>query len=278
MATAARSAVPTALAAVTTEAAGAAAAAADSTAAVALPRVTVKMRFAPDRIGRSTTIHYAFTVSQPAPLRSVALRLPPGIGFATTSLGIEACLPDQLLGAGPDGCPGNSVIGFGAALAEVPARTTVEERVKVGVFMGPAPSPPASAGQTMTVLFFLDGKWPVQREVVMSARLLNIAGAGGAKLVTEAPPLSVWPGGPDVGLTRFHATIGPEGLTYRRRIGSRWVDFKPRGVTVPNRCPRGGFPVRASFRWWHMEGTSVAESHVPCPRRRPSSRRHALRG
>lgn len=227
------------------------------------PRVTLRTRFIPDVLGASTTIRYAFTVSEPAPLRSIELRLPAGMGFAGTSLGIEQCLPERLVGKGPSGCPADSVVGHGAALAVVPAATAVHERAAVTAFMGPA------EGERLTLLFFIDGRWPVQREVTLLAPVLDLAGASGASILTEAPQLPVWPDGPDIGLIRFHSTIGPLGLTYYRRIHGRRVGFAPRGATVPDRCPRGGFPVRATFSWWDSARTSSAETHVPCPASTP---------
>jgi hypothetical protein len=230
------------------------------TQAAAAPRVTLSARFGPDRLGESTTIHWGFAVSEPAPLRSIALRLPAGMGFAASSLGLEPCRPELLARAGPEGCPADSRIGFGSALAEIPAQTTIQERATVTALLGPPD------GEDMTVLFFVEGRWPANREIILTSHLLNIADPGGATLLTEVPSLPVWPLGPDIGLTRFASTIGPAGLTYYRRVRGRTVAFKPRGVSLPRRCPSGGFLVSAVFNWWTVDGAASASTHVPCPR------------
>jgi hypothetical protein len=74
-------------------------------------------------------------------------------------------------------------------------------------------------------------------------------------------------GGPPVSIVRVNATIGPAGLTYYERVHGRTVSFHPIGVSVPQRCPRGGFAFSGQFSF--QDGTSViARSNVPCPRRR----------
>ncbi|HEY5342270.1 MAG TPA: hypothetical protein VIJ66_01235 [Solirubrobacteraceae bacterium] len=227
--------------------------------AAAAPLVTLSARFAPDRLGESTTIHWGFAISEPTPLRSIALHLPAGMGFAASSLGLEPCQPELLAAAGPDGCPADSRIGFGSALAEIPAQATVQERATVTALLGPPD------GEDMTVLFFVDGRWPANREIILMSHLLNIAGPSGATLLTEVPSLPVWPLGPDIGLMRFESTIGPDGLVYHRRLHGRTVAFKPRGVSVPDRCPAGGFLVSAVFSWWTIDGETSTSTHVPCP-------------
>jgi hypothetical protein len=223
------------------------------------PRVSLSMRFRPDRPGRSTTIYWGFAISEPMALRSLSLRLPAGMGFAASSLGLEACDPAHLAQHGPEGCPADSHLGFGRALAEVRAETTVDEPARVTAVMGP------EDGEEMTVLFFVEGRWPVNREVILTSHLIDVADPHGATLLTEVPTLPVWPAGPNIGLIRFHSTIGPDRLTYYRRADGHTIAFKPRGLTVPTHCPRGGFRVSATFSWWTSNPRATATTRVPCP-------------
>jgi hypothetical protein len=74
-------------------------------------------------------------------------------------------------------------------------------------------------------------------------------------------------GGPDVSIVSVQATIGPSHLTYYKHVHGRLVPFSPRGVSVPERCPRGGFPFAAEFTF--QDGSSAsAQTTVPCPPRR----------
>ena len=228
--------------------------------AAAAPRVKLSARFQPERLGASTTIHWSFTVSEPVPLRSIALRLPPGMGFAASSLGLEPCQPEVLERLGPEGCPADSHIGFGQALAEVPAQSTIQEHARVTVLLGPY------LGEEETFLFFVEGKWPANREIILTSHLLNLADPHGATLLTDVPTLPVWPLGPEIELTHLESTIGPDKLTYYRRVRGRTVAFTPRGATLPRQCPSGGFPVSAVFGWWTISGAAHASTRVPCPR------------
>ncbi len=238
--------------------------------AAAAPRVTLSASFAPEHPGKSTTIHWGFAISEPVPLRSIALRLPAGMGFAASSLGLEPCEAELLARAGPEGCPADSHIGFGSALAEVPAQSTIQEHANVTVLLGPYD------GEEMTVLFFVEGKWPANREIILTSHLLGLAAPAGATLLTEVPSLPVWPLGPDIGLTRLQSTIGPEGITYYRREHGQSVAFTPRGVSLPKRCPSGGFRVSAVFNWWTIAATASASTRVPCPTH-PGQRRRSSR-
>jgi hypothetical protein len=75
------------------------------------------------------------------------------------------------------------------------------------------------------------------------------------------------PGGPDVSIVSVQSTIGPSHLTYYKHVHGRLVAFHPRGVSVPERCPHGGFPFAAEFRFQDGSETTAATT-VPCPPRR----------
>ncbi len=85
-----------------------------------------------------------------------------------------------------------------------------------------------------------------------------------AQLATTVPLVTSVPGGPDVSILSVTSTIGPSHLTYYKHVHGRLVPFRPRGVSVPERCPRGGFPFAASFTFQDGAHTS-AQTTVPCP-------------
>jgi hypothetical protein len=87
------------------------------------------------------------------------------------------------------------------------------------------------------------------------------------QLVTNVPLVSSVPGGPDVSIVSIQSTIGPSHLTYYKHVHGRRVGFHPRGVSVPERCPHGGFPFAAQFAF--QDGSQVAASTtVLCPARK----------
>jgi hypothetical protein len=236
--------------------------------AVAAASETVKLQasFTPDRLGASTTVGFGFQVSgpggqAPAPLTHVDLRLPPGIEYLTSTLGLAVCQPAVLLAQGPEGCSPNSRLGFGNALVEVPlGGGGGEETPSIEAFMGPA----ARNGDTV-VVFYAHGRTPVDAEVVFEGELIPGFGVLSSGSLDNAVPLVPGvPEGPDVSIRSVHTTIGPGNLLYTKRVHGRTVRFHPRGVDVPEHCPRGGFRFEAQFSF--ADGTTAsAESKAPCP-------------
>jgi len=63
----------------------------------------------------------------------------------------------------------------------------------------------------------------------------------------------------------YAQTLGPLGLTYYEDIHGKRVGYKPRGILLPRRCPRGGFAFSASFAFLDGSHTAALTS-VPCLR------------
>lgn len=230
-------------------------------------RATLHASFSPDRLGASTTISFGFQIATteglaPPPLTSLDLRMPAGINFTTTTLGLAICQPAALLAKGLAGCSPNSRLGFGSAYVEVPFGTgSGSEIPEIQALMGPPHD------GNLVVLFYANGQTPVDAQLVFTGEVLPAYGAFGSQLATEVPPIASVPGGPDVSIVSVQSTIGPSQLTYYRHSHGRLVPFHPVGVSVPERCPHGGFPFAAQFVFQDGSRTS-ASSTVPCPPRR----------
>jgi hypothetical protein len=228
---------------------------------------TLHAAFTPDRPGASTTISFGFHIATseglaPPPLTSLDLRMPAGIDYATTTLGLAICQPAALEAKGVAGCSPNSRLGFGSAYVEVPFGVdSGHELPEIQALMGPPHD------GNLVVLFYANGETPVEAHLVFTGELLPASGAFGSQLATEVPPIASVPGGPDVSVVSVQSTIGPSQLTYYRHSRGRVVAFHPEGVSVPERCPPGGFPFRAEFRF--QDGSrATASTSVPCPPRR----------
>lgn len=227
--------------------------------------VTLNASFNPNRLGMRTTIEFGFQVHStvpyraPSPVTDVDLHLPAGLGLATSTLGLANCEPAALIAAGVTGCPANARIGFGSAIVAVPAEgEPVQETGSLTALVGPPNS------EHLEVLFYAEGRAPVFAQLVFPGRLLEDDPPFSGRLDTVIPLIPTWPGGPDVAVTNMTSTIGPRGLTYYRHAHGRIVPFHPRGLAVPERCPRGGFPFRVDITF--MDGTHrTARSAVPCP-------------
>jgi hypothetical protein len=231
------------------------------------PRVSLRASFTPDRLATPTTIFFEFTVARdggrvPPPLTHVLLRLPAGMSYATSDLGLAICQPKALVEKGLAGCSPNSRLGQGSAFVEVPFGSSAGQEIpEIDALMGPPHD------GNVVVLFYANGRVPVFAQIVFSAEVLPGGGPFGMTLDTTIPLIESVPGGPPVSILRVSSTIGPGRLVYYKRVHGRRVAYHPHGIEVPERCPRGGFPFQAQFQF--VNGARAeTRTAVPCPRAR----------
>lgn len=239
------------------------AAAATTASAAAAPSARLRVVFVPDRPGQRTTIELSLRVGgagggPPPPLSSFDLRLPTGMGIATTTLGQENCEPARLIEAGLQGCSPNARLGFGNATAVVPVGARdVAERAALYPLMGPPRE------NLVEVLFYVQARAPVFAQLVLPGVVAEDSGPYGERLETQVPLVQAWPEGPYLALQTFNSTIGPLHLFYVRGSGRKTVRYRPRGIRIPASCPAGGYPFAASLTF--VDGTHVESSYrVPC--------------
>lgn len=237
------------------------------TAAPAAPNVALRASFTPDRLSTPTTIFFEFSIAReegrlPPPLTHMVLHMPAGMSYATSDLGLAVCRPQALVEKGLSGCSPNARLGHGSAFVEVPFGTSSGREIPdIEALMGPE-----HAGNVV-VLFYANGRVPVYAQIVFSGELLPGGGPFGMALDTSVPLIPSVPGGPPVSILRVSSTIGPSHLTYYKRVHGHRVAYRPRGIEVPEHCPRGGFPFKAQFTF--LDGSQAqARTAVHCPRRR----------
>jgi hypothetical protein len=185
--------------------------------------------------------------------------MPAGMDYLHTTLGLATCTAKRVIAKGAKGCPINSVLGYGRAFVEVPfGKGAGKELPEIEAFMGPP------VHEHMVVLFYANGQQPVYAQIAFSGQVLPDSGIFGSQLETVIPLVRSVTDGPDVSIVRVSATLGPNGVLYRKRVHGRIRRFHPRGIAVPLRCPKGGFPFEASFTF--EDGSSAtASTRVPCP-------------
>jgi hypothetical protein len=235
-----------------------------SSALAVAEKATLNASFSPDRLGTPTTITFGFHVATaegtaPPPLTGLDLKMPAGMNYTTTTLGLAICQPAALIAEGLAGCPANSRLGYGSADVEVPFGTgSGHEIPEVQAVSGPSPK------GNLVVLFYANGLYPVYAQLAFSGEVLPASGRFGSELAATVPLVTSVPGGPDVSVVSVTSTIGPNHLTYYKHVHGHLVSFHPRGVSVPERCPHGGFPFAAEFTF--LDGSHAsAQTTVPCP-------------
>jgi hypothetical protein len=224
----------------------------------------LQVALTPERLGRGTTIEFGLTIAAPAgvvpsPLTGIDLAYPRHFGIATSGLGVATCSLAVLEALGSRGCPANSQMGSGEAMLAVrDGPELVREAAAVSVFMAPV------RDGRVALLFYADGTTPLFAQLVFPGLLLPAPAPFGGDVAIKVPIVPSLPEAPDVATLRMRATIGPRGLTYYERVDGRLVGYRPRGIALPRRCPRGGFPFAATLSF--ADSTSVVSRDVVrCP-------------
>lgn len=232
----------------------------------ASPTVKLKATLHPDRLGANTTMSVSFRVgssgdAQPPALRRFAVLLPPELGLATSTLGVATCASQALALEGPAACPPDAAMGGGSAVAEATfGPELIRETAPISIFMGEP-----TGGQT-SMLYYFDGSGPIIAPLVFPSEFFGLANSARSELATVIPAVGGLPGTANVSITSLRVRIGPDDLTYYRRVGRRRVAYRPVGMAVPAVCPRHGFVFSGYFSF--EDGSNVrASSTVRCPRR-----------
>jgi hypothetical protein len=242
--------------------------AAGSLPAMARAAQTAKLTagFSPYRLGRSTTVKLGLAIGVagvsdglPSPVTRFEMRIPANLELIGSSLGLSICHPEELLANGPDGCPADARLGLGSALIKVPVGPEpVSEVASMEAEMGPP------VGEEIGVLLYAEAGSPVAAQLIFPGVLF---GGASQNLSTAVPLIPSLPGAPYVSLVSMKLSLGPEGLTYFKTVHGRRVGYRPEGIALPGRCPRGGFRFTASLTF--ADGSSAsASSTVRCPARR----------
>jgi hypothetical protein len=230
------------------------------------PSARLEVTLVPKQLGHDTTIEFGFRIegprgTVPPPVTKIALSYPAGFGIVTSGLGLASCKATSLEEVGLEGCPSQSLMGYGTATGDIQIGSgVIEESGATAVFMAPFQN------GNIALQFYLNAEDPLSAQMIFPGLLLPARAPFGGDLTITVPLIESFPEGPDVALVRLRSTIGPLGITYYDRIHGKFVPYHPNGILLPRTCPRGGFPFAAAFTF--AEGTKTsAHAAVPCPRR-----------
>lgn len=228
---------------------------------------TLTAAFAPYRLGGRTTVALDFEIrasegATPSALTEVEVRYPQDLGFALSGLGLAVCSASKVEAAGANGCPANSIMGHGRAVAELRlGPQLVTESASISIARAP------DREGHIALLVYAVGPTPVNTQILSPAQLLPTALPFGGRLSMQVPVIASVPGAPPVSIASMHVTLGPQGLTYYESVGDSTLAYTPRGILLPRACPRGGFHFAATFSF--LDGSSEQASDVvACPRAR----------
>jgi hypothetical protein len=237
---------------------------------VAAPTTTVALRVAFDRdarLGGTSAITVDLRIDArlaPAAMASLTMRVPAGIDFATSGLGVATCRPAQrdlldVLARGHDlrPCPANAVLGRGDATAAIyySDEQTVAASGAITLYNGPP------VGDRPGVIAYVRTQHPIRSQLVYAGGLFNAPRPFGLGMRLTLPALPNSPFGAPVSVARLTFTLGGKDIIYRD--GPR-RHYRPGGLPLPARCPSGGFRFRATVGFADGSAHSGGAS-VPCP-------------
>jgi hypothetical protein len=224
--------------------------------------------FSPDRLGGRTTLNFGFSLSDPtakvpSPLTQIQLRYPRNLGIDLSGLGLATCTAQILAASGPRACPPNSVMGYGVVFTGIVlGNTVITENAPITILRAPY-----SNDSNLALLFYAEGTKPVATDTVFSGLLVPAPMPFGGQVNIGVPLVETLPGAPYISVIRLHATLGPKGVTYYERVARVTLAYKPLGILLPPRCPRGGFQFAAEFAF--VDGSNArARTAVRCSLKR----------
>lgn len=188
----------------------------------------------------------------PAPLREVTVYLPKGTKINTS--GFKTCPPSKFEQHLEPPCPkGSEASPPGEANGKVFfGKTAVAEKVLTQAYFTP--------GGKLT--FWIEGKSPASIEKYAQGGISGASGPFSKKLATSVPLIETTPGAPDAMAEQIKVTVGA--ITKK---GSKLISYG----TVPTKCPKGGFPVKAELSFGGGAESTwqkvVKTSKTPCPKK-----------
>jgi hypothetical protein len=236
---------------------------------------TVALRVAFDRtarLGATTAIAFDLNVDAhraPAAMTDLTVRVPAGIDFATSGLGIATCRPAQrdlldVLARGHDlrPCSDNAVLGSGRATAAIyySAEQTVAASGSITLYNGPP------VGNRPGVVAYVRAQHPIRSQLVYAGGLFNAHRPFGLGMRLTLPALPNSPFGAPISVARLKFTLGGDNIIYHELAQGQRRSYHPGGLPLPTRCPRGGFRFRATVAF--ADGsTRSGDTAVRCPPR-----------
>jgi hypothetical protein len=210
-------------------------------------------------LGAATAVETEFKISgteyggfngapgAPSPITQIKVYAPAGFKLHTT--GWATCSEAVIKEKGPEGCPKKSYASpKGEAEGQVSfGNTRVHETLTVQAFFAPGGG----------LLFSADGSTPASIELISTGSISQSSGGPfGSVFTAEVPLVESVPGAPDGSAEFIKVKVG---AAYKK--GKKLVSY----ATVPNKCPKGGFPVKSEVKFLSGE-VVTSEFKAPCAR------------
>jgi hypothetical protein len=232
-----------------------------ATVALASETFTFSTSFTPNKLGAPTNLYAktSFNSSNvvPTPLSQVVAYGPAGLGVYVKGTG--TCSKPKLEEQGPSGCPADSRIGFGGGIGLVEiAKEIIKEPFTLDFFLAP------KENGHLAILVYVNAVSPVSVQLVLTAKEIQGPKPYGFGVSVEIPPIPTLPGAAYASLESTYLSVGSTKVAYYKMSHGKRQLIHVKGLTVPKKCPRGGFPFQATIGF--EDGTSTTQKYSsPCP-------------
>jgi hypothetical protein len=231
--------------------------------ASAAPEVTLKAVPVPlpgvhgsgDILGAPAAVEFEFTIrgkevtgDAPSQLRGVNVFAPAGTKLH--SAGFVTCTLSTLELKGPEACPKKSQA---SSLGSVEASDTIagepiKEKGTVQAFFAP----------NGELIFYANAPSPISAQVYVGGTVHPASGLYAYEFESEIPLVESVPGAAAVSTEAVDLKVG---ASYKKH--GKTVSY----ITLPNKCPKGGFPLKAEVKF--ESGEVVEKTYkAPCPKKR----------
>lgn len=234
-------------------------------AAWAAETLEVTAGFSPDKLGSPTNVHGTATIGStegglPSPIKEATVMGPAGLSVDVK--GVGTCDPAKLEASlEPNVCPKSSKAGFGGGVGEYElAKEEREEPFTLNFFRAP------NENGHLVLLAFLNAISPVSVQLVLKAQIVNEPKPYGLGFTFHVPLIETLPGASPASAKSIFITLGAANAAYFEPVKGKRKLVHVKGIVVPKKCPRGGFPYATQITYY--DGlTNTVKGTIPCPHR-----------
>lgn len=227
--------------------------------------VTIHAAFTPNKLGSPTNASGSATIMStlpgeiPTPIVGFTIKGPEGLTLDTKGTG--TCSVAILEGPqGPEGCPKNSVAGFGGGMGALKLGTQIiEEPFTLNFFLGDN-----RPGHTV-LLLYVNAVSPVSIQLAFTAVVEKFPKPYGLGFHFNIPLIPTLPGASDATVKSAHVSIGAPNVYYYTRVHGKRKRQHVKGLILPKTC-HGGLHVESDISF--QDGTnSETKLTLPCPKK-----------
>ncbi|MFI5004837.1 MAG: hypothetical protein ACHQE6_07480 [Solirubrobacterales bacterium] len=234
-------------------------------AAWAAQTLTVTAGFSPNKLGAPTNVHGTATIGSttgglPSPIVETTVMGPAGL--AVDVKGVGTCDPVKLEATlEPNICPKDSKAGFGGGVGEYElANERFKEPFTLNFYRGP------NENGHLVLVAFLNAISPVSVQIVLKAQIVKEPKPYGLGFTFKVPIIETLPGASPASAESIYITLGAPNAAYFETVNGKRKLVHVKGIIVPKKCPRGGFPYETKVVY--ADGTNnTVTGTIRCPHR-----------